>query len=43
MPAYKRKLPHSRMYRVRDAKGHVYAKRTTKRKAEAQVRLLNTR
>lgn len=41
MPARMRKLPHSRMYRVFDDKGHIHAERTTKSKAEAQIRLLN--
>jgi len=41
MPAKKRKLPNSNFYEVIDDKGHVHAKRTTKDKAEAQVRILN--
>lgn len=41
MPAYLRKLPNKNRWQVRDTKGHVHAKSTTKAKAEAQVRLLN--
>jgi hypothetical protein len=42
MPAKMRKLPNKNLYRVKDNKGKVYAKNTTKKKAEAQVRLLNS-
>lgn len=41
MPAMMRKLPKQNRYRVFDSKGHIHAKSTTKRKAEAQIRLLN--
>lgn len=39
-PAKMRKLPHSRMYRVYDPKGRIHAYKTTKKKAEAQIRIL---
>lgn len=42
MPAKMRKLPNKRLWRVTDSKGKVHAKGTTKKKAEAQVRLLNS-
>jgi len=42
MPAHMRKLPGKNRYRVYDGK-RVSAKSTTKKKAEAQVRLLNSR
>jgi hypothetical protein len=41
MPAKMRKIRNKNRYRVTDNKGHVHAKSTTKRKAEAQVRILN--
>ena len=41
MPAKMRKLPGKRLYRVTDNKGKIHAFGTTKRKAEAQVRILN--
>lgn len=43
MPAHMRKIRGKRLWRVTDNKGHVHAKGTTKRKAEAQVRILNSR
>lgn len=39
MPAKMRKLPHSSKYRVWND-GKIVAKGTTKKKAEAQIRLL---
>lgn len=39
MPIKMKKLPNSSKYRVYDGK-RIVAKRTTKKKAEAQVRLL---
>jgi len=39
MPAKIRKLPHSSKYRVYND-GKIVAKSTTKKKAEAQIRLL---
>lgn len=39
MPPKMRKLPNQRFYRVYDGK-NVVAKRTTKKKAEKQIRLL---
>jgi hypothetical protein len=42
MPAHMRKIRGKRLYRVTDAKGRVHAKGTTKSKAEAQVRILNS-
>jgi len=41
MPAKMRKLPRKNLWRVRDNKGKIHAFGTTKKKAEAQVRLLN--
>ena len=40
-PAYMRKIRNKNRYRVIDSKGKIHAKSTTKRKAEAQIRLLN--
>lgn len=41
MPYEAIKLPHSSFYKVRNIKsGDVLAKKTTKKKAEAQLRLL---
>jgi hypothetical protein len=42
MPAHMRKIRNKNRYRVTDSKGKVHAKSTTKRKAEAQVRILNS-
>ena len=42
-PAKARKLPNQNKWRVTDTKGHIHAKATTKKKAEAQVRILNTK
>ena len=42
MPAHMRKLPRKNRWRVYDGK-RVTARNTTKKKAEAQVRLLNAR
>lgn len=39
MPVYKKKLPNSPFYRVYDGT-RIVAKKTTKSKAEAQVKLL---
>jgi hypothetical protein len=41
MPAIMRKIRGTNSYRVTDNKGRVHAKKTTKKKAEAQVRILN--
>jgi hypothetical protein len=41
MPVYMRKIRNKNRYIVKDSKGHVHAKSTTKRKAQAQVRILN--
>ena len=43
MPVKMRKLPGRKLWRVTDNKGKVHAKGTTKKKAEAQVRILNAR
>ena len=37
-----RKLPNKNRWRVTDNKGKIHAKSTSKKKAEAQVRLLNS-
>ena len=42
MPAHMRKLPKKNKWRVTDNKGKVHAFGTTKKKAQAQVRLLNS-
>ncbi len=43
MPYTIRKLPNKRFYRVTNTRtGDIRARRTTKKKAEAQVRLLNS-
>jgi hypothetical protein len=41
MPAKMRKIRNKVRWRVTDSKGKVHAKSTTKRKAAAQVRILN--
>ena len=43
MPAKMRKIRNRNLWRVTDSKGHVHSFGTTKRKAEAQVRILNNR
>jgi hypothetical protein len=43
MPAKMRKIRNKNKYRVTDNKGHVHAKSTTRKKAEAQVRILKGR
>jgi hypothetical protein len=42
MPAYARKIPGKMRWRVKDVRGKIHAKSTTKKRAEAQVRLLNS-
>lgn len=41
MPAHMRKIRGKMRWRVTDNKGKIHAKSTTKKKAEAQVRILN--
>ena len=41
MPAHLRKLPGKNLYRVKDAEGRIHSYGTTKKRAKAQVRLLN--
>jgi len=41
MPAKMRKIRGKRLWRVTDNKGKIHAFGTTKKKAKAQVRLLN--
>ena len=41
MPAKMRKIRNKKLWRVTDNKGKIHAKGTTKKKAEAQVRILN--
>jgi len=41
MPAIMRKIRGKNLYRVTDAKGHVHAKATSKKNAEAVVRIIN--
>lgn len=43
MPVFMRKIRNKRLWKVVDSKGHVHAKGTSHKKAEAQVRLLNSR
>jgi hypothetical protein len=43
MPAHMRKIRNKNRWRVTDINGRVHAKSTSKRKAEAQVRILNGR
>lgn len=42
MPAKIRKLPRKNRYEVIDSKGHKHAKNTTRRKAQAQARIINS-
>jgi hypothetical protein len=41
MVAFMRKIKNKNRYRVKDNLGHIHAKSTSRKKAEAQVRLLN--
>jgi hypothetical protein len=41
MPARMYKLPNRNKWRVRDSKGHIHAKETSKKNAEAVVRIVN--
>lgn len=41
MPAKIRKLRNQNYWEVIDSKGHTHAKKTTKKKAQTQVRILN--
>ncbi len=42
MPVFMRKIRNKNRWKVFDANGKVHAKSTTHKKAEAQVRLLNS-
>ena len=42
-PAFMRKIRNKNRYTVKDKAGRVFAKSTTRKKAEAQIRLLNSR
>lgn len=41
MPVKMRKLPRKNKWRVFDASGRIFSKGTTKKKAQAQVRIIN--
>jgi hypothetical protein len=43
MPARMRKIRNKNLWRVSDSKGRIFAKGTSKKRAEAQVRILNQR